>query len=184
MGRLPTKWHKISYITIYRWFLITRRSQVQVLSPQPPRPGLKGPGLFLCYRAAKMQKFFDALFDAAHNIFLCVDKKDRRSHLKIQGPRGLFCVSTTVCAERFSMFLYVICPFFVPKKSGYLSFERPGRRSFLHENPRKIYRRGEIMRDTRITEKSTPRKRFAAVNGGVWLDFGSGKTRALCRGRG
>ena len=35
MGRLPTKWHKITQITIYRWFLITRRSQVQVLSPQP-----------------------------------------------------------------------------------------------------------------------------------------------------
>ena len=55
------------------------------------------------------------------------------------------------------------------------------RRSFLHETPRKMYRRGKIMRDTRITEKPTPRKRFAAVNGGVWLDFGSGKTRALRR---
>ena len=69
----------------------------------PPRPGLKRPGLFLCYSAAKMQKFFDALFDTAYNIFLYVDKKDRRSYPKMQGPR----------------------------------------RSFLHENPHKIYRRGE-----------------------------------------
>src|SRR5699024_7154590 len=73
-----------------RYALITRRSQVQVLSPQPPRPGLKRPGLFLCYSAAKMQKFFAVLFDATHNIFLCVDKKDRRSHLKIRVPPVFF----------------------------------------------------------------------------------------------
>lgn len=85
----------------------------------PPRPGLKRPGLFLCYSAAKMQKFFAVLFDAAHNIFLDIDKKDRRSHLKIQGLR----------------------------------------RSFLHENPHKIYRRGERMRDTIRLGKPTPRKR-------------------------
>ena len=29
-------------------------------------------------------------FDAAYNIFLDIDKKDRRSHPKIQGPAGLF----------------------------------------------------------------------------------------------
>lgn len=49
-----------------------------------------------------MQKFFAALFDAAYNIFLYIDKKDRRSYPKMQGPR----------------------------------------RSFLHENPHKIYLRG------------------------------------------
>lgn len=43
------------------------------------------------------------------------------------------------------MFLYVICPFFVPKKSGYISFEQSARRSFLHENPHKIYRRGKVV---------------------------------------
>lgn len=40
--------------------------------------------------AAKMQKFFAVLFDAAYNIFLGVDKKYRRSHLKIQGLRRSF----------------------------------------------------------------------------------------------
>lgn len=63
-----------------------------------------------------MQKFFAVLFDAAYNIFLCVDKKDRRSHPKCRGPAGLFGVSTAVCAEHFSMFLYVICPFLSVKK--------------------------------------------------------------------
>lgn len=84
-----------------------------------------------------MQKFFGTLFDAAYNIFLYIDKKDRRSHLKMQGLR----------------------------------------RSFLHENPYKIYRRGERTRDIIRLGKRTPRKRFAAVNGGAWLDFGSRKTR-------
>jgi hypothetical protein len=44
----------------------------------------------LFYGAAKMQKFFDVLFDAAYNIFLCVNKKDRRSHPKMQGLRRSF----------------------------------------------------------------------------------------------
>jgi len=95
-----------------------------------------------------MQKFFDVLFDTAHNIFLCIDKKDRRSHLKKRGTAGLFCMSTAVCAESFSMFLYVICPFFVREKGGYTGSKGESRRSFLHENPHKIYRRGERMRDT------------------------------------
>ena len=75
----------------------------------PPRPGLKRPGLFLCYSAAKIQKFFAVLFDATHNIFLCVDKKDRRSNPKCRGPAGLFCVSTAVCAGCFQCF----CTWFV-----------------------------------------------------------------------
>lgn len=90
-----------------------------------------------------MQKFFAVFFDAAYNIFLCVDKKDRRSHPKCRGPAGLFGVSTAVCAEHFSMFLYVICPFFVREKVGYTGSKGQSRRSFLHENLHKIYRRGE-----------------------------------------
>lgn len=82
-------------------------------------------------------------FDAAHNIFLDIDKKDRRSHPKIQGPAGLFCASTAICAERFTMFLYVICPFFVREKVGHTGSKGQSRRSFLRENPHKIYRRGE-----------------------------------------
>ena len=49
--------------------------------------------------------------------------------------------------------------------------------SFSHENPHKIYRQGERTRNTKRPKKRTPRKRFAAVNGGAWLDFGSRKTR-------
>ena len=41
------------------------------------------------------------------------------------------------------MFLYVICPFFVREKVGHTGSKGQSHRSFLHENPRKIYRRGE-----------------------------------------
>ena len=41
------------------------------------------------------------------------------------------------------MFLCVICPFFVREKVGHTGSKGQSRRSFLHENPRKIYRRGE-----------------------------------------
>ena len=37
-----------------------------------------------------MQKFFDELFDTAYNIFLYIDKKDRRSHLKKGAPPVFF----------------------------------------------------------------------------------------------
>lgn len=61
----------------------------------------------------------------------------------MQRPRRPFLRVNRCLRGMFSMFLYVICPFFVPKKSGYISFEQSARRSFLHENPHKIYRRGE-----------------------------------------
>lgn len=80
----------------------------------PPRPGLKRPGLFLCYSAAKMQKFFDALFDTAYNIFLYVDKKDRRSYPKMQGPRRSFLrANRHLCGTFFNVSvrdLSVFCP--------------------------------------------------------------------------
>lgn len=61
----------------------------------------------------------------------------------MQRPRRPFLRVNRCLRGMFSMFLYVICPFFVPEKVDYAAFHWPARRSFLHENPHKIYRRGE-----------------------------------------
>lgn len=51
-----------------------------------------------------MQKFFGTLFDAAYNIFLYIDKKDRRSHLKMQGLRRSFLhVNHCLCGTFFDI---------------------------------------------------------------------------------
>lgn len=63
----------------------------------------------------------------------------------MQRPRRPFLRVNRCLRGMFSMFLYVICPFFVPEKVDYAAFHWPARRSFLHENPHKIYRRGKVV---------------------------------------
>lgn len=76
-------------------------------------------------------------------FFSILTKKTGGATPECRGPAGLFCVLTAICAERFSMFLCVICPFFVREKVGHTGSKGQSHRSFLHENPHKIYRRGE-----------------------------------------
>lgn len=85
-------------------------------------------------------------------------KKTDEITRKWQGSGGLFCISNVVWAESFRACQQSICPFFVPKKSGYISFERPVRRSFLHERPHKIYRQEERTRNTKRPKKRTPER--------------------------
>ena len=92
-------------------------------------------------------------------FFSILTKKTGGATPKCRGSAGLFCASTAICAERFTMFLYVICPFFVREKVGHTGSKGQSRRSFLHENPHKIYRQGERTRNTKRPKKRTPRKR-------------------------
>ena len=61
----------------------------------------------------------------------------------MQRPRRPFLRVNRCLRGMFSMFLYVICPFFVREKVGHTGSKGQSRRSFFHENPHKIYRRGE-----------------------------------------
>ena len=61
-----------------------------------------------------MQWLFAVIFDAAYNIFLDIDKKDRQSHLKMQGPRRSFLrANRYLCGTFFNVSvrdLSVFCP--------------------------------------------------------------------------
>ena len=71
-------------------------------------------GSFLVWRCSKNAEVFAALFDAAYNILLYIDKKDRRSHLKKRGPAGLFLrANHCLCGTFFDISvrdLSVFCP--------------------------------------------------------------------------
>ena len=138
--------------------------------------------VFSCFEMRWKCRSLLCKFLIQRTMFSCVlTKKTGGATPKYRGLRRSFLRVNRCLHGMFSMFLYLICPFFVREKVGHTGSKGQSHRSFLHENPHKIYRRGERRRDTMWPEKRTPQKQFVAVNGGAWLDFGSGKARARRR---
>ena len=109
--------------------LITRRSQVHtVLSPQPPRPGLKRPGLFLCQNTAKKRMLSYNLTIIRILFFLVVAKKTGGAPV-FSGGLPVFFASWTLPGPRsFPLGPQAVCPFLVPGKADYADCKRPARR--------------------------------------------------------